>query len=154
MLVHNANDTTVNQNLTLMDTNATTVHASHVGQIFFDQNLISQVENTYPYRENTQNLTLNQDDSILGEEAASMDPFVEYIWLGDKIEDGIFAWITIGIDPTQSSVVSSAATLYESGGVENENSAMGMGGGPAGKGTDGGPPTSGSGVPVASASST
>ena len=111
MLVHNANDTTVNQKPTLMDTNATAVHASHVRQIFFDQNLISQVENTYPYRENTQNLTLNQDDSILGEEAASMDPFVEYIWLGDKIEDGIFAWITIGIDPTQSSVVSSAATL-------------------------------------------
>ena len=31
---------------------------------------------------------------------------------------------------------------------------MGMGGGPAGNGTDGGPPTSGSGDPVASASST
>ena len=131
--------------MTMLGTNATTVHASHVGQLFFDQSLISLVDTAFPYNDNTQELTLNADDSILGEEADTVDPFVQYTMMGDEIEDGIFAWITIGIDPTADSEVSSAATIYEEGGVENENSGMGMGGGPGGNGTDGGAPPSGSG---------
>ena len=55
-----------------------------------------------------------------------MDPFVEWVQLGDDIADGVMAWISIGIDPTADSEISSAATMYKDGGVANENS---MGGG-------------------------
>ncbi|KAM0701742.1 hypothetical protein Q7P35_010651 [Cladosporium inversicolor] len=136
VLAHNANSTLVRTNGTLLESNATT-HSSHVGQIFFDQDLISLVEATAPYNTNTQEITLNADDQILSEEAADMDPFVEWVQLSDDITDGIMAWISIGIDPTADSEVSSAATVYKDGGVANENSMGGMGGGDAPGGGNG-----------------
>lgn len=85
---------------------------SHVGQLFFDQSLITEVEATSPYSTNTQRLTENSDDSIFGQEAASdYDPIFEYVLLGDSVSDGIYAWISIGIDTTQSVSVSAAATM-------------------------------------------
>ena len=101
--------------------------------MFFDQSLISAVEENSPYVENTQTLTLNSEDSIMGEEAAAMDPVVQYVWLGEQPSDGILGWITIGIDPTADYVTSAAATWTENGGVANPNA----GGGPGGPG---GPP--------------
>lgn len=102
-----------------------------MGQIFFDQDLISQVEATAPYNTNTQELTTNADDDILASEAADMDPFVEYVLVNpDDIAEGVLAWISIGIDPTADDEITSAATYYKDGGVANENS--GMGGGPGG----------------------
>lgn len=74
-------------------------------------------------------MTLNSDDSILSEELDTIDPFMEYVYLGDDISDGIFAWITVGMDPTQDTSVTPAAYYTEEGGVENENSGAGMGGG-------------------------
>lgn len=129
ILSHQPSNTTVRTNGTILGSNATVTHSTHVGQIFFDQDLISSVEATAPYNTNTQDLTTNADDSILGEEAADMDPFVEWIQLSDDITDGIMAWISIGIDPTADDEISSAATIYKDGGVANENS---MGGGPGG----------------------
>ena len=58
-----------------------------------------------------------------------MDPLMEYALLGDGVEDGILAWITVGIDVSADHSVSSAATWTEHGGVAN---AGGMGGGPGG----------------------
>lgn len=72
-----------------------------------------------------------------------MDPFIQYVLIGDDIEDGIMAWISLGIDPTADSEVSSAGTHYESGGVANENSGMGGGGGGPGGNSTGGAPTGG-----------
>lgn len=126
ILAHNTNDTVVRTNGTLLGSNSTTsTSAAHVGQIFFDQDLISQVEATSPYTSNTQVLTTNADDSVLASEAVDMDPFVEYVLLGDSVSDGIMAWISIGIDPTTDDSITPAATYYESGGVENANSGMG-----------------------------
>lgn len=137
VLSHPANETTVNKNNNTIS-GLYTSNSSHVGQIFFDQDLISLVEATAPYNTNTQELTTNAEDSILGEEAADMDPFVEWIQLGDDITDGVMAWISIGIDPTADDEISSAATIYKDGGVANENSGMGGGpGGPGGEGPDG-----------------
>ncbi|KAG8405105.1 hypothetical protein J3458_021787 [Metarhizium acridum] len=45
------------------------VYASHVGQAFFDQDLITAVEKVEPYASNSQPFTQNSDDSILTEEA-------------------------------------------------------------------------------------
>lgn len=145
VLTHNTNDTIVRSNLTVLNSNFTT-HASHVGQIFFDQSLISDVEATAPYNTNTQELTTNADDSILSEETDTMDPFIEYIYVNpDNIADGILGWISLGIDPTADDEITSAATYYKSGGVSNENSGMG---GP------GGAPPSGSGMPSGTAAPT
>ena len=145
VLSHPANETTVNHNNNTIS-GLYTSSSSYVGQLFFDQDLISKVEDTAPYNTNTQELTTNAEDSILSEEADTIDPFVEYVFLGDDVSDGIFSWISLGFDPTASTDVTPAAYLTEEGGIENENSGMGMGGG-------GGEPPSGSGAPPAASSS-
>ena len=102
-----------------------------IGQLFFDQNLNNAVEQLRPYSTNTQSVTTNAEDSIFAQAAAnSFDPVMEYALLGDTLADGVFAWISIGVDMTVSDSVSAAATLTADGGVENANS--GMGGGPGG----------------------
>ncbi|KAF2178132.1 aromatic compound dioxygenase [Zopfia rhizophila CBS 207.26] len=103
---------------------------THVGQTFFDQDLISLVEETAPYSTNTQELTTNADDSIMSGESDGYDPVIEYVLLGDDVSAGIFGWIAFGMDTSAAYNVSAAATLTEDGGVANENS--GMGGGPGG----------------------
>ncbi|KAK8093132.1 uncharacterized protein PG998_014533 [Apiospora kogelbergensis] len=122
--------------------------ASHVGQGFFDQNLIAAVEATAPYNVNTQELTTNADDSILSEEAATegADPMHEYTLLGETVSEGVFAWLAFGINVTYSQSVTPAAFLYAEGGVENSNAGSGMGGGngtrPANGTAPSGPPPS------------
>lgn len=141
VLTHSLNETTVNANNTLEA--LYTAHSAHVGQIFFDQDLISTVEETSPYSTNTQELTTNDEDSILAEEADTIDPFVEYVFLGDSVSDGIFAWISLAMDSSESSSVTPAAYYTEEGGVENENSGGGAGGpGGSGPGGPGGAPPS------------
>lgn len=134
ILTHAPNNTLIRTNATLLDASPSnfSTHASHVGQLFFDQSLISQVEATAPYTSNTQTLTLNSDDSILSQEAESMDPLVEYVLLGETVEEGILAWISLGIDPAADNTITSAATYYAQGGVENQNAGGGMGGGSGG----------------------
>ncbi|CAP86696.1 hypothetical protein E8E15_009951 [Penicillium rubens] len=140
VLTHPANETKVLANGTI--SGLYTSHSSHVGQIFFDQDLISAVDEVAPYSTNTQELTANADDSILAEELDTIDPFMEYVYLGDDISDGIFAWITVGMDPTQDTTVTPAAYYTEEGGIENENSgAPGGGGSPPGGAPSGALPT-------------
>ncbi|KAJ5263366.1 hypothetical protein N7478_010971 [Penicillium angulare] len=127
VLTHSVNETNVQANDTL--NGLYTAKSSHVGQLFFDQDLITTVENVSPYSANTQDVTTNSDDSILSEEAATIDPFMEYVLLGDDVSDGIFAWITVGIDATEDTDITPAAYYTEEGGVENENSGMGGGSG-------------------------
>lgn len=105
-------------------------YVSHVGQIFFDEDLITQVEATSPYSENTQDVTLVVDDSIFAAEAATSDPTVEYSLLGDDVSSGIFAWLSFGIDLTNELSVTPAANLYAEGGVANANFGAGGGGSP------------------------
>ncbi|KAH8659961.1 Intradiol ring-cleavage dioxygenase [Xylariales sp. PMI_506] len=109
------------------------VKSSHVGQAFFDQDLITAVELTSPYSTNTQELTTNDEDSILSEEVETegVDPLHEYTLLGDSVEDGIFAWLSFGINTTLSQSVTPAANYYASGGVENSSSGSGGSGGGA-----------------------
>ena len=126
-------DATVNANNTL-----TGKSVSHVGQMFFDQDLISTVDAVAPYSDNTQTLTTNAEDSILAQEASDVDPMIEYVLLGDDLSDGIFGWLSFGMDSKAVYNVSAAANLYADGGVANANS--GMGGGPPGNMT-GAPPS-------------
>jgi protocatechuate 3,4-dioxygenase beta subunit len=116
-------------------------YVSHVGQLFFDQDLITLVEATSIYSTNTQDLTLNSADSIFSQEAATSDPVVEYSLLGDDVSSGIFGWVAFGIDLTSEQTITGAATLTSSGGVENESSG-GSGGGSAPSGAPSGSPPS------------
>ncbi|TMW57584.1 hypothetical protein Poli38472_003509 [Pythium oligandrum] len=112
---------------------------SSVGQIFFDQDLITEVEKTSVYATNTQTLTTNAEDSIFSQEAETgFDPIVEYVYLGSSVEEGIFSWISVGIDATVSETISSAATWTANGGVANANNDFGApGGGQGGPGGNG-----------------
>lgn len=107
------------------------VYASHVGQAFFDQDLISQVESTAPYKTNYQALTSNSEDSILAQEAGTdgVDPFMNYAYIGNGVGDGLFAWLAFGINTTYSSKVTPAALLYESGGLVSPDASAGRPGG-------------------------
>ncbi|WYZ33864.1 hypothetical protein EsH8_I_000140 [Colletotrichum jinshuiense] len=151
----------VHYNATLYTNNTlgNVITSSHVGQTFFDQDLITAVEAFAPYNTNTQEVTLNSDDSILSEETATdgVDPVMEYTLLGDSITDGLFAWMAFGINSTQSNSVTPAAFHYAEGGVANSASGGGGGGGggsppngtaPSGSGPGG---AAGSAVPSGSA---
>lgn len=141
VLSHPANETTVNKNNNTIS-GLYTSNSSHVGQIFFDQDLISRVEETESYTPNEQELTTNAEDGILLQELNdNIDPFVEYVLLGEDVSDGIFAWISLVIDSSESTSVTAAAYYTEEGGVENENAGMGMGG-PGGGGPPSGAPPS------------
>lgn len=139
---------TVNANNTLSGGAIT-----HVGQIFFDQDLVTLVEATEPYASNTQELTTNAEDTIFSGEADGYDPVVEYVLLGDDVSEGIFAWIAFGMDSSSAYNITAAAYWTENGGVVNENAGEGMGGGPPSGGSppSGAPPT-GTAVPTGTAS--
>ncbi|KAF2738885.1 aromatic compound dioxygenase [Polyplosphaeria fusca] len=92
---------------------------SHVGQLFFDQSLISEVEAVHPYTSNTQALTTNAQDFIMAQEAANGDPIMEYTYVGSKIENGLFGWMAFGVDPSANRTVNAAATWGKNGGKAN-----------------------------------
>ncbi|KAI8623811.1 Intradiol ring-cleavage dioxygenase [Xylariaceae sp. FL1651] len=102
---------------------------SHIGQLFYPEELRVEVEATAPYNQNTQALTTNDEDawSILQADP-NFDPIPQFVYLGDSIEDGLFAWIQIGIngsaDYTTDQYYGIAAYLDEEGGH-----ATGSGGG-------------------------
>jgi hypothetical protein len=74
---------------------------THIGQLFWPEDLKAVVEATAPYFPNTQAYTTNDEDmrSIVRAKD-DFDPFPEYLYLGDDISDGLMAWIRIGINAT------------------------------------------------------
>jgi hypothetical protein len=90
-----------------------------VGQIFFDQDLIYEVDTVYPYTTNTNAIKLNSDDSVLAVEANTTDPVANYVYVGEDIKDGLVVWVTVGIDPTEMYITDPAAFWTADGGVEN-----------------------------------
>lgn len=96
----------------------------HIGQLFFDQDLINYInDDVYPYTTNTITLTTNEEDRVfISETETDSDPVLDYVLLGDKVEDGIFAWITIGVDPDAEYTTSAASVLTEDGGYSTGNS--------------------------------
>jgi protocatechuate 3,4-dioxygenase beta subunit len=104
---------------------------AHIGQLFYDQNLITEIEALSPYSENTVAITLNANDRVLAAETANSDsdPVFNYVLLGDTVEDGLFSWITVGIDTSASYSASYAATLTASGGVSDSDSGSSSTGG-------------------------
>ncbi|PSN71708.1 aromatic compound dioxygenase [Corynespora cassiicola Philippines] len=122
----------INSTLNTLNNTLTGGHVSHVGQLFFDQKIINEVEAVTPYTTNQQTLLLNEDDGIFAQEAATSDPVLNYVYLGDSVEDGLFGWVTVGLDPNAVTNPRAAAYLDENGGHANGNG-----------GFPGGPPPSG-----------
>ncbi|KAK0200629.1 aromatic compound dioxygenase [Desarmillaria ectypa] len=117
----------------------------HIGQVFFDQDLITAVEATSPYSTNTIAITNNEDDrvfvaGVVPDSGTGVDPILEYVYLGDDLSGGLLLWGTVGIDLTASYESSPGGYFTEAGGIENENATViGVNGGaPGGNGTDGG----------------
>ena len=128
---------------------------SHIGQLFFDQDLITEAESTYPYNTSSVEITLNSVDRVFAIETedSNSDPIFNYVYLGDDVTDGIFSWVTIGVDTSASYDTSYAALLTSSGGVANSNSGGAGAGGaaPSGGIPSGVPSGAPSGIPSASA---
>lgn len=102
----------------------------HVGQLYFDDALVKEVETTYPYTTNTVAYTTPTEDGWMLEEATTdYDPFVDYIQLTDDISDGVLAWITVGVNMTadNSDEYDPAAHYYAGGGVSIEGASEGTG---------------------------
>lgn len=110
LMVH-TRETRAQANGTLLDN-----HASHVGQLYFDQELIDQVGAADVYRTNRENVTTNAHDRFLSSAVGAMsDPFMEYVLLGSKVEDGLLGWLSFGINTTLVREVHNAATHYAGG---------------------------------------
>lgn len=107
---------------------------AHVGQIFFDQSLVNEIVRTPVYAANKQPLTINKDDDIFVESAATaFDPVMEYMLLGESVEDGVFTWLSIGVDMTAALSVEPVSALTASiaatsGIATASNSGSGSGG--------------------------
>lgn len=122
-LLAHMNATVLENGTLLSDTGSVT----HIGQLFYPTELRDAVELTYPYSTNTQSVTTNDEDmwSIV-QAGTTYDPFPEYLYLGEDITDGLFAWIQIGVnttaDYTDDDYYSVAAVLQADGGHENTDS--------------------------------
>ncbi|KAK7409659.1 hypothetical protein QQX98_008174 [Neonectria punicea] len=79
----------------------------HIGQLFFDEDLLNRVYAVSPYSEHllTLNRTTNSEDRLFS--TASSDGYSAVIsvsQLGDNIEDGLVGYITIGINSTADGI--------------------------------------------------
>ncbi|KAG4277133.1 hypothetical protein FPRO04_07431 [Fusarium proliferatum] len=109
------------------------IYSSHIGQTYFDQDLIDEVEALTPYNTNTQTQTTNAGDGILAEAAnQDYDPVVEWTLLGDSVAEGVFGWLAYGINITTTEKVTPAVFRYEDGGHTNPDFGGGFPGGPGG----------------------
>jgi protocatechuate 3,4-dioxygenase beta subunit len=112
---------------------------THIGQLFWPEDLKSAVEATEPYSQNTQAYTTNDEDMwAIVQAEDDFDPIPQFVYLGDHVSDGLMAWIQIGInasaDHTGDEYYAVAADYQAGGGVANGN-AMSGGGAPGGNGT-------------------
>ena len=106
--------------------------AAHIGQIYFDQSLISQVESRAPYNTNRMPITQNTADFLFMQGANGDDPIVRYALVGSDLSEGLFAWIRFGINQGANHPINPAAFWTEKGGVMNPTgpiSQIGGGGG-------------------------
>ncbi|KAF6825516.1 extracellular dioxygenase [Colletotrichum plurivorum] len=90
----------------------------HVGQLFFEEDILSQVYAVSPYSAHldTLNRTTNDEDSVLS--SASEDgysPFISVSLLGDSIEDGLVGYITIGVNATGDAVATTGQDVNPQG---------------------------------------
>lgn len=101
---------------------------THTGQFFFDQSVTDEINQLSPYSDITATVVTNAEDRVFADETVTegSDPIFNYVLLGDTVEDGLFAWITVGVDLTANYTASPAAIYYETGGVSESSSSGGI----------------------------
>ncbi|KAK7983550.1 hypothetical protein PG989_010952 [Apiospora arundinis] len=73
--------------------------ATHIGQLFFDRDLVTAVERLDPYRSNGQQfIDLLQDEIAEAAATTDYDVLMDYQMLGGALSDGVLAWITVGVN--------------------------------------------------------
>ncbi|KAI5358176.1 Putative intradiol ring-cleavage dioxygenase, core [Septoria linicola] len=92
-------------------------HHAHIGQFFWNQDLITAVEATWPYNTNRILITPNDQDPLFAMELANdaPDPVLEYIYLGDDLSDGLFAWVIVVVNTSAQYEPSYNFTLTKEG---------------------------------------
>ncbi|TDZ15567.1 hypothetical protein Cob_v011351 [Colletotrichum orbiculare MAFF 240422] len=86
----------------------------HVGQLFFEEDLLESVYAASPYAAHAETLsrTTNDEDSVLS--SASEDgysPFIGVSLLGDGVEDGLVGYITIGVNSTGDGIATTGTDV-------------------------------------------
>lgn len=100
----------------------------YAAEFFFDQSLIDEINaNVSPYNTNTIAIVENADDRVFADETVTegSDPVFNYVLLGDSVADGLFCWVTVGIDPNATYTASAAAVYGANGGVAESSSNSG-----------------------------
>ncbi|KAH8148960.1 uncharacterized protein LAJ45_06935 [Morchella importuna] len=69
----------------------------HIGQIFYEQSLISSVGTVSPYTTNRNQLTTNTADGIFNQQNTGYDAIANTELIGSTIADGVIATISVGI---------------------------------------------------------
>ncbi|MDT7844584.1 intradiol ring-cleavage dioxygenase [Streptomyces justiciae] len=87
----------VHTDVTLTDDSYTGGEIIHTGQLFFDQDINTEVQATSPYTENTTQETLLENDSIYDDGGASSG-LLTLIALGSSVSDGYAATLTVGVN--------------------------------------------------------
>ncbi|KAK3326772.1 Intradiol ring-cleavage dioxygenase [Apodospora peruviana] len=95
--------------------------ATYAGQLFFDQDFINAIEKLDLYSKNRQSKTKN--------ETLTADSYVEYVTLGDKVDlnNGLFGWYRLGVNPTYNwTIMAAAQRLKEGGKIKTGNLGAGV----------------------------
>lgn len=100
--------------------------APHVGQIYFDQSLISEIDKFPPYNTNRNRIVPNVNDFLFIQGANGDDPIVRYSLVGKTLDEGVFAWIRFGINQQKALNVNPAAWWTANGGVMNPKGPVGQ----------------------------
>ena len=96
---------------------------SHVGQFYFDQALLTEVEKTAPYNTNKQALTLNSQDQLFRQGQGGGDnPVVQITRLGNTIDSGLYGFIDVGVNPNARRNPSAVNWWTATGGIPNPSS--------------------------------
>jgi len=87
----------VHTDVTLTDDSYTGGEIIHTGQLFFDQDINTEIQATSPYSANTTKETTLANDSIYDDGGASSG-LLTLTALGDSVSDGYAATLTLGVD--------------------------------------------------------
>lgn len=87
----------VHTDVTLTDDSYTGGEIIHTGQLFFDQDINTEIQATSPYTANTTQETLLEDDGIYDDGGASSG-LLTLSALGSGVSDGYKATLTVGVN--------------------------------------------------------
>lgn len=105
---------TVQTNVTGKDSSYSDAGVQHLGQLFFDEDLINSIYQLAPYKAHlsTLNRTTNAEDSLYS--SANGDGYsavVDVSKLGESLADGLVGYITIGVNRTATAALTTGGSV-------------------------------------------